>query len=51
MKPLAWGILSTANAAVKEVIPGMMKSSELKITACASRDLSKAKRVAALFSA
>ncbi len=44
MKPLAWGILSTANAAVNEVIP------ELKITATTSRGLSKAKQLAALIS-
>jgi predicted dehydrogenase len=41
-----WGILSTANIALKKVIPAMQRSPWCEITAIASRDLSKAKRAA-----
>jgi predicted dehydrogenase len=41
-----WGILSTANIALKKVIPAMQRSSWCDITAIASRDLRKAKAAA-----
>jgi predicted dehydrogenase len=41
-----WGILSTANIALKKVIPAMQLSPWCEITAIASRDLSKAKEAA-----
>jgi len=41
-----WGILSTANIALKKVIPAMQQSSLCEIAAIASRDLSKAKQAA-----
>ena len=41
-----WGILGTANIALKKVIPAMQRSSWCEITAIASRDLTKAKEAA-----
>lgn len=41
-----WGILSTANIALKKVIPAMQRSPWCEITAIASRDLSRAKEAA-----
>jgi len=41
-----WGILSTANIAVKKVIPAMQRSSWCEIAAIASRDLTRAREVA-----
>jgi len=41
-----WGILSTANIALKKVIPAMQHSPWCEITAIASRDLSRAKDAA-----
>lgn len=41
-----WGILSTANIALKKVVPAMQLSSWCEITAIASRDLSRAKEAA-----
>lgn len=41
-----WGILSTANIALKKVIPAMQLSPSCEITAIASRDLSQAKEAA-----
>jgi predicted dehydrogenase len=41
-----WGILSTANIALKKVIPAMQRSSWCEITAIASRDLSRAREAA-----
>ncbi|HEY0365547.1 MAG TPA: Gfo/Idh/MocA family oxidoreductase, partial [Pyrinomonadaceae bacterium] len=41
-----WGILSTANIALKKVIPAMQRSPWCEITAIASRDLSKAREAA-----
>jgi len=41
-----WGILSTANIALKKVIPAMQRSRSCEITAIASRDLSNAKEAA-----
>jgi predicted dehydrogenase len=47
MKPVKWGILSTANIGMKKVTPGMLKSTELQVVAIASRSLKKAKAAAA----
>ncbi len=47
MKPVKWGILSTANIGMKKVTPGMMKSSDIQVVAIASRDLKRAKAAAA----
>jgi predicted dehydrogenase len=41
-----WGILSTANIAVKKVIPAMQQSPWCEIAAIASRDLTKAREAA-----
>ena len=41
-----WGILSTANIALKKVIPAMQRSPWCEITAIASRDLSRARAAA-----
>ncbi len=46
MKPVKWGILSTANIGMKKVTPGMLKSSEIKVVAIASRNVKKAKAAA-----
>jgi predicted dehydrogenase len=43
MKPVKWGIISTANIGVGKVIPGMMKSSHLEVVAISSRDEKTAK--------
>ena len=43
MKPVKWGIISTANIGVAKVIPGMMKSDALEIAAISSRDEKTAK--------
>ncbi|WP_395688346.1 Gfo/Idh/MocA family protein [Aestuariivirga sp.] len=37
MKPVRWGIISTANIGVAKVIPGMLKSRELAVVAISSR--------------
>ena len=42
MKPVRWGILSTANIGVEKVIPGMLKSKDIEIVAIASRDKKRA---------
>ena len=42
-----WGVLSTANIALKKVLPAMQRSPWCEITALASRDLSRAKEAAA----
>ncbi|HEY4307194.1 MAG TPA: Gfo/Idh/MocA family oxidoreductase [Gemmatimonadaceae bacterium] len=44
--PLRWGILGTANIAVKKVIPAMRASSRARVVAIASRDIEKARRAA-----
>src|SRR6266705_893144 len=41
-----WGILSTANIAVKKVVPAMQRGDWSEVKAIASRDLSKAQEVA-----
>jgi predicted dehydrogenase len=46
MKPVRWGILSTANIGVGKVVPGMMKSPDVDVVAIASRDLSRAEAAA-----
>ncbi|CAN5250242.1 Gfo/Idh/MocA family oxidoreductase [soil metagenome] len=46
MKPVKWGIISTANIGVAKVIPGMLKSKELEVAAIASRDLKTAQAAA-----
>ncbi|MCB1378369.1 MAG: Gfo/Idh/MocA family oxidoreductase [Alphaproteobacteria bacterium] len=43
MKPVKWGIISTANIGVAKVIPGMLKSKDLEIVAISSRKLKNAK--------
>ena len=48
MKPVTWGIISTANIGVVKVIPGMMKSDRLKVVAISSRKAANARRWAAL---
>ena len=47
MKPVRWGILSTALIGTQRVIPGMLKSRELEVAAMASRDLARARAAAA----
>ncbi len=44
---IRWGVLSTANIAVKKVIPAMQKSEVTEIAAIASRDLGRAQETAA----
>ena len=46
MKPVKWGILSTANIGMQKVIPGMLKSKQLEVVGMASRDLKRAKSAA-----
>jgi predicted dehydrogenase len=47
MKPVKWGIISTANIGMEKVIPGMMKSGDIEIVAMSSRNLKSAKAAAA----
>ena len=44
MKPVKWGIISTANIGVAKVIPGMLKSKQLEVAAISSRDSRTAKK-------
>ena len=44
MEPVRWGVISTARIGVAKVLPGMLKSRELKILAIASREEKRAKR-------
>ena len=46
MKPIKWGIISTANIGVEKVIPGMLKSQELEVVAISSRNLKTARNAA-----
>jgi len=46
---LRWGVLSTANIGVKAVLPAIRASGNGVLAAIASRELSRAERVAALF--
>jgi len=41
-----WGVLGTANIAVRKVIPAMQRGAWSQITGIASRDLNKAQEVA-----
>lgn len=47
-KKVKWGILSTANIGVQKVIPAMQKGKHVSVDAIASRDTSKANKVADL---
>ncbi|QPM89822.1 Gfo/Idh/MocA family protein [Pseudooceanicola algae] len=51
MRPLRWGILSTAGIAQKEMLPALQAASDCKIGAIASRDLARAETVAKRFGA
>ena len=42
MKPVKWGIISTANIGVEKVLPGMLKSRDIDIVAISSRKLKTA---------
>ena len=44
MEPVRWGVISTARIGVAKVLPGMLKSREVKILAIASREEKRAKR-------
>ena len=46
MKPVRWGILSTAKIGTAKVIPGLLKSSQLEVAAIASRKLECAQSAA-----
>ena len=46
MTPVKWGIISTANIGLAKVIPGMLQSDRIEITAISSRDLSRAEQAA-----
>src|SRR5690242_99773 len=46
MKPVKWGIISTANIGMGKVIPGMLKSKELNVVAISSRDQKTADQAA-----
>jgi predicted dehydrogenase len=43
MEPVRWGVISTARIGVAKVLPGMLKSREIKILAIASREEKRAK--------
>lgn len=47
MKPVKWGIVSTADIGLKKVIPAMLRAKGVEIAAIASRDLARAKEAAA----
>ena len=42
MKPVKWGVISTAKIGTEKVIPGMMKSRDIEIAAIASRSQASA---------
>ena len=44
MEPVRWGVISTANIGVAKVLPGMMKSKQIKLLGIGSRDLKLAKK-------
>jgi predicted dehydrogenase len=46
VKPVKWGIISTANIGMTKVIPGMLKSKQLEVVAIASRSLRTARAAA-----
>ena len=47
MKPVKWGIISTANIGMEKVLPGMLKSRDIEIVAISSRKLKSAQAAAA----
>jgi predicted dehydrogenase len=47
MTSLRWGILSTADIARSKVVPGIQKAQRCEVVAIASRDIERARRVAA----
>lgn len=47
MKPVKWGIISTANIGMGKVIPGMLKSADIEVVGIASRKLKSAQAAAA----
>ena len=47
MKPVKWGIISTANIGVAKVLPGMLKSKDVEIVAISSRKKKTAQEWAA----
>jgi hypothetical protein len=47
MKPVRWGVISTANIGMEKVLPGMMKSAGIEIVAISSRKLKQAQAAAA----
>ena len=46
MKPVKWGIISTANIGMEKVLPGMLKSRDIEIVAISSRRLKTAQAAA-----
>jgi predicted dehydrogenase len=46
MKPVKWGIISTAKIGTEKVIPGMLKSREIEVAAIASRSQKTAEAAA-----
>jgi predicted dehydrogenase len=46
MKPVRWGVVSTADIGIKKVIPAMLRGKGLEIAAIASRDLARAQQAA-----
>ena len=46
MKPVKWGIISTANIGMEKVLPGMLKSRDIEIVAISSRKLKSAQAAA-----
>jgi predicted dehydrogenase len=46
VKPVKWGIISTAKIGLTNVIPGMLKSRDLQVVAIASRNLKTAQQAA-----
>jgi predicted dehydrogenase len=46
IKPVKWGILSTAKIGTQKVIPAMMKGTFTEVAAIASREIAKAKQAA-----
>ena len=47
MKPVRWGILSTAKIGIQKVIPAMQRAEHCDVVAIASRNLDKAREAAA----
>jgi predicted dehydrogenase len=44
MKPVRWGVISTANIGVAKVLPGMIKSKQIEMLAIGSRDVKLARK-------